>query len=338
MPTNHAAYLPEKQAPKLDVREAPYVEPQENQILIKTTAMAINPVDWKIQSYGMFFEKYPNILGCDVAGTVAAAHSSVKGFSSGDRVFGHCMSLATGNQAQAGYQEYVILQAPLFAKTPSNIKDEEAVVLPLGIDTAASALFEDAGLGMKMPPSTEGKGKTLFVWGGSSSVGSCAIQLASAAGYEVVTSASKHNFDFCKQLGASQVFDYKDSKFVDDVVAALKGKDVVGALDSISEQSTVPTSCEILAKSGGKKLLQTVLPGSDSMATEGVTVHPVFGITPAWNAVGPHIWQYLPKALQEGSFKAKPDPVSAGKGLESLQNGMDMNKKGVSGKKVVVTL
>lgn len=59
---------------------------------------------------------------------------------------------------------------------------------------------------------------------------------------------------------------------------------------------------------------------------------------PAHNEVGPHIWKWLPKALQDGSYKAKPDPISAGKGLKSVQGGLKMNKDGVSGKKVVITL
>lgn len=78
-----------KQAPQLEVREAPYPSsPEENQILVKTTAVAVNPVDWKIQDHGMFLEKYPNILGCDVSGSVVATGPGVSGFSKGDRVFG----------------------------------------------------------------------------------------------------------------------------------------------------------------------------------------------------------------------------------------------------------
>ena len=84
--------------------------------------------------------------------------------------------------------------------------------------------------------------------------------------------------------------------------------------------------------------MQAVLPGSEQHATAGVEVHPVFGITPAYNEVGPHLWKWLPKALQDGAYKAKPDPISAGKGLESVQGGLKMNKDGVSGKKVVITL
>lgn len=279
MPTNHAAYLMAKQAPQLEVHESPYVEPEENQILVKATAVAVNPVDWKIQDYGMFFEKFPNILGCDTAGTVVSTGPGVSGFSKGDRVFGHNMSLATGNQAQAAYQEYVILQLPLVGKIPNNIKDEEAVVLPLCFDTAASGLFEDVGLGLALPPSSDGNGKAVFIWGGSSSVGSNAIQLTAAAGYEVYTTASKHNHEYCKSLGATQVFDYKDPNLVDDVVAALKGKDVVGGMDTISEERTIKASCEILSKAGGVKKLELVLPGADAHATAGVTAHCVFGVS-----------------------------------------------------------
>ena len=59
----------------------------------------------------------------------------------------------------------------------------------------------------------------------------------------------------------------------------------------------------------------------------------------AKNEVGERVWQdFLPKALQAGKFLAKPDPKVAGKGLESIQAGCDMQKAGVSARKVVVTL
>lgn len=63
-------------------------------------------------------------------------------------------------------------------------------------------------------------GQTVVVWGGSTSVGSNAVQLAVAAGYEVVTTASPRNFDHVRALGASAVFDYNSSTVVQDIIGA----------------------------------------------------------------------------------------------------------------------
>ena len=73
-------------------------------------------------------------------------------------------------------------------------------------------------------------GKTLLVWGGSTSVGSNTIQLAVAAGYEVITTASPKNFDYVKKLGASQAFDYRSKTVVGDLIHAFKDKTIAGAL------------------------------------------------------------------------------------------------------------
>ena len=68
------------------------------------------------------------------------------------------------------------------------------------------------------------------MWGGSTSVGSNAIQLAAAAGYEVITTASPRNFDYVKSLGAAQVFDYNSPSVMPDIIAAFAGRTLAGAI------------------------------------------------------------------------------------------------------------
>ena len=82
-------------------------------------------------------------------------------------------------------------------------------------------------------------------------MGSNAIQLAVAAGYEVIITASPKNFDYAKRLGASQVFDYQSPTVVADIVAAFKGRKSVGAL-AIGQMS--PASCiDIVSQIEGRK-------------------------------------------------------------------------------------
>ena len=98
------------------------------------------------------------------------------------------------------------------------------------MSTAACGLFSTDHLALQYPSATPNStGKTLLVWGGSTSVGSNAIQLAVAAGYEVVTTSSPRNFDYVKELGASQIFAYKSTTVVEDVIEAFEDKTIVGA-------------------------------------------------------------------------------------------------------------
>lgn len=74
-------------------------------------------------------------------------------------------------------------------------------------------------------------GETLLVWGASPSVGSNAVQLATASGYAVIATASPRNHDLVRKLGAAEVFNHGDGKVVENLVAALKGKRLVGAFN-----------------------------------------------------------------------------------------------------------
>ncbi|CBF73475.1 protein cipB [Aspergillus nidulans FGSC A4] len=308
---NAAAWLTEAKAHPFQVKEAPSYTPEENEILVKNHAVAINPVDGSLQSKAWWPMNYPTILGQDVAGEVVQVGPNVARFQPGDRVVGHAVGMATKRLQDNAFQAYTILQTNMASQLPSEISYEDAAVLPLGLSTAASGLFQD-------------------------DVGSNAIQLGVAAGYEVFTTASPKNFDYVKELGASQVFDYHSATVAQDLVAALQGKTVAGAMDCIGFAAT-PLTVEVVSKSQGVKFVSTVKGGFQ--APEGVTVKSVFGTTIKDNQVGKAIYEdYLPKALKAGSFIPAPVALVAGKGLESVQAAVDLQAQGTSAQKVVVSL
>ena len=103
----------------------------------------------------------------------------------------------------------------------------------------------------------------MLIWGASSSVGSVAIQLARAAGYKVFATASRRNFDFAKELGASEVFDYTDSEVVEKIKDRLKGAKLAGVYDSIGEEGTTRACAEVLSNAGGGVLPTVLWPPSD---------------------------------------------------------------------------
>ncbi len=343
-PRNRASWLMAKQSPVNVVDSAPYTSPSADELVIKTKAIALNPADIVVQKLGILLKDYPAILGCDVAGEVVEVHPSLADvYSVGDRVIGAatCLHRKDGAYCYSAFQEYVVLKLPSIAKIPKEVAYEDASVLPLGINTAASCLFIDETLGLKAP-SIDGtkasQGKTLLVWGASSSVGSCGVQMATHAGYEVVGVASKRNHEMVRGSGASMCFDQSDPTLVDDIVTYLNGKEVVGAFDAISNDSTLNAICEILDRSGGRKLVASVMPGAEEKATKGVKIITNFATDMASSGLSKAIWQWLNKTMQENRIKYMPQSEVVGKGLEHVQQAVDLLAKGVSAKKLVVSM
>ncbi|KAK4495548.1 hypothetical protein PRZ48_013880 [Zasmidium cellare] len=339
MPSNTAAWI---KAPKerFQVEEAPYTSPGAKEIIVKTAAVAINPLEYKIQDYnppvGGNEIKYPTILGSDLAGTVVELGSAVSKWKVGDRVMAHTFGAVIGKPAQAAFQEHVVLADWLPTPVPDDIALDKAVVLPLACDTATAGLFLQLGLDVSGLGNGRSAGEVLLLWGGSSSVGCVAIQMARAAGYEVFATASPRNHEFCRSLGATQVYDYGKSDVEAEILTALKGKKVVGALDCIADnEKTVPALGRILTEVEGKKKIVAVLqPGEiDGVEVQRVSIPDLFR-SEHYDQV--HAW--LASALKDGVLRCKPDPIIIGKGLESIQEGIDTLRKGVSAAKVVVKL
>ncbi|KAI1410606.1 GroES-like protein [Hypoxylon sp. FL1857] len=339
MATNNGAWIKAAKSHPFVVEPAPVWTPEANEILVKNHAIAINPVDGSLQAAGWWPLNYPTMLGQDVAGTVAAVGPNVTSFKVGDRVVGHAVGMATKRDQDNAFQEYTILQTNMTAALPNNIPYEKAAVFPLALSTAACALYQETHLNLQLPtvPPQKPTGKTFIVWGGASAVGSNAIQLAVHSGYEVITTASPKNFEYTKKLGASQVFDYASPTVQDDLINAMKGKTSAGALDCIggAPQGILQ---QVLAKSEGVKAIASTKRGWPEPPA-GVEMYSIFGTTLKDNFVGKAIYNdFLPAALQAGTYIPAPEPVVVGKGLDKIQEAVDLVKKGVSATKLVVTL
>jgi len=340
-PTNTAAWLVAEKARPLEAKSAPYTTPGEKEIVVKNGALGLNLVDWARQDFGnaLFpWVTYPCVLGSDVAGEVVEIGSAVKDYNVGDRVLGMAIGLTSNRPADGAFQAYTVLPSHMASKIPSSLTYESASAIPLAISTAACGLFQKEYLGLPLPtaPARSASGETLLIWGGSSGVGSNAIQLAVAAGFEVVSTASPKNFEYVKKQGASRVFDYHSDSVVADIVAALRGKKSAGAL--AIGNGTIEPCIKIVQQVGGKQFVASANPLPNEIP-EGVGCKFIFGSDLKDNEVGPAIFvDYLPKALEDGTFVASPPAEVAGEGLGSVQGALDELKKGVSAKKLVVKL
>ncbi len=372
MPTNTAAYINAKHA-KLEVGDAPYTAPGDDQIVVRNRAVAINPLDWIIQVEGSLtygWLNYPTVLGSDVAGEVVEVGKAVTRFRVGDRVLAHAVGVDkdTNRAAEGAFQEYTVVLERMAAPIPDAMPFQDAAVLPLAVSTASCGLFQEDQLGLRYPTAdAPPTGQTVLVWGGSTSVGSNAIQLAAAAGYEVITTASPRNFDYVKSLGATQVFDYNSATVVPDIIAAFDGRTLAGA---IAFGDTGAASCvRIVGKCKGKRFVAIASPPVtfDTLAdgnrgrfgrarvilrligsnvglqfrsrTHRVGTKYIFGTTLKGNEVSNAIYRdFLPSALAEGRYLTAPKPTVIGAGVGEFQRAMDIQLKGVSATKIVVTL
>ncbi|KAJ5192319.1 hypothetical protein N7449_008461 [Penicillium cf. viridicatum] len=373
---NRAAWLT-KSGQALQVGLAPFTAPSAHQIVVRNGAVAVNSVEWTKQLVGktMLFPwiKYPFILGNDCAGQVVQVGNMVTHIKVGDRVLAHALSMdqAVNKSSEGAFQNYTVIRDNMAAVIPRWLSYEEACVIPLSLSTAATALFGRDFLFLHHPGVPRGTGpdwlpEVVLVWGGSTSIGSNAIQLAAAAGYEVITTCSPQNFEYVTGLGASAVFDYRDPLTIRQIVDLMDHKKVVGAI-AIGNDSA-EACIEVLRRTeGGSKFVARVdipIPFPEQKPTTkfqllravsasvwsnikvlkkskkcGVKTKLISGTSAAHTEVGAMVYnQFLPGALATGVFVAAPKPRVVGKGLEQIQTALNCHMRGVSAQKVVVSL
>ena len=339
MPTNHSLWQDKVGVPGA-IRESPIPSQlKDSELVVKVHAWALNPCDAMLQDQSLPFITYPVILGEDVAGTVKAVGSSAaSNFKVGDRVVGMAYGATRGNPEYGGFQDYLILDHTLACKIPDFMSFSDASVFPLCITTSSAALFSKDYLGLPFPTvNPTSAGKSILIWGGSSAVGSNAIQLAKAAGFEVVTTCSPRNFDYVKSLGAEKVFDSNGPSAVEDIVAEIDKGTCAGIYHAAGP---VATTCQVSHKSKQKLFVASTNPVMEGDAPEGVEAKMTFGTggVEMFQEILPATFGgFLPAALTQGMYKVAPTPeIVPTKGLEGIQEALDILKKGVSAKKLVV--
>ncbi|KAK6079452.1 zinc-binding dehydrogenase family superfamily [Seiridium cupressi] len=345
---NHCAVLPHLKAHPMIITTSPIPVPIGSEVLIRVHAVAVNPADWAVQTLGVVIkpEAYPYVNGVDVAGEILSVGPSQKRFKPGDRVTATAMAYTKSENKYGGFQEYLISVEPLMAQIPDHVSYAEGAVLPLGLTTAAAMLYSPELMGLDVPKigtPVNSKNKIVVVWGGSSSVGSNAIQTAKAAGYIVAATASEKQHNFMRDIGVDYVYDYTKEGVVDEIVAALEGKEeVAGVFDAIYVEPTIRSCAEIAHRLEGNKIVGTVLaPGMPVPGGLPVDVRTIVNEVVRLNQTetGKAIWvDWLGGALADGSMKCKPDPDIVGRGLKKIQDAVDAIPKGVSGRKLVVEL
>ncbi|KAA1476159.1 GroES-like protein [Dentipellis sp. KUC8613] len=342
--TQRAVLVQDKKTVALET--IPLDKPGPGQVLVKNSVIAQNPGDWKAREWDLGILRSTKGFGYDFAGRIAALGEGVTGWKIGDRVAGYVMPVKATKIAQNAYCEYTLAAANPLIRIPDNISDEEAATIPLAAFTSLHLLNIVADIPKRAPLG----GRALLVWGGSSSLGQFAIQLAHIAGYKVIATASPRNHALVKNLGAAVAIDYHAPDVVEQIIAA-SGRDGVDYVyDAVAEHGSTELASKTLRKDGPRKAA-VVIPLDVSNLDPSVDYYystPVafldhdiefgglyiprnkadlaLGIDFAENASG---W------LREGRLKPSPFTVRPG-GLSGVQDGLDFMKAGkVSGTKLV---
>jgi NADPH2:quinone reductase len=210
-------------------------KPGAGEVRVKVHAVGLNPVDYKLAASGLPNWDYPVVLGMDIAGVVDAVGKGVEEWEPGDPVYYH------GNRNRpGGFGQYAIVTTKALSWLPDGLSYTDAAALPCAGFTAYQAIHRK--LQVKA-------GKTILVQGGAGGVGGFAIQLAKAAGLKVITTCSRHNNNFVKDLGATDIIDYQTEDVVNRVMQLTDGRGVDYIVDTVSSESATK-GLEMLAYNG----------------------------------------------------------------------------------------
>ncbi|MFG2132490.1 NAD(P)H-quinone oxidoreductase [Streptomyces sp. NPDC048751] len=192
--------------------------PGENEVLVDVVASAVNRAD--IMQRQGFYDPPPGASvypGLECSGRIAAIGPGVSGWAVGDEV---CALLSGG-----GYAERVAVPAGQLLPVPEGVGLKEAAALPEVVCTVWSNVFMVSHLR---------PGETFLVHGGSSGIGTMAIQLAKAVGAKVaVTAGSKEKLEYCAGLGAEILINYREQDFVAEIEQATNGAGADVILDNM---------------------------------------------------------------------------------------------------------
>ena len=270
----------------LTVSELPDPEPGPGEVVLDVAATAVNRADL-LQRQG-FYPPPPgasDVIGLECSGTIAALGPDVTGWAVGDEV---CALLAGG-----GYASRVAVPVGQLMPVPAGIDLVTAAALPEVACTVWSNVFMVAGL---RPD------EVFLVHGGGGGIGTFAIQLASALGARVFTTAgSEEKLARCRELGAEGAINYREQDFVEEVRAATDGHGADVILDNMGAKY-LPRNVDLLADEGrlviigmqggvkGELDISTLLGKRGAVIATALRSRPIEGKAKICASVVEHVW------------------------------------------------
>jgi putative PIG3 family NAD(P)H quinone oxidoreductase len=306
----------------LALGEVPDQEPGPGEVAIAVAATAVNRPDL-LQRQGL----YPpppgasDVLGLECSGTIAALGDGVTGWSVGDE----CCALLAGG----GYAERVVCPVGQVMPVPTGVTLEEAASLPEVVCTVWSNVFMIAGLRPE---------EWILVHGGAGGIGSMAIQLASAAGARVMTTAgSAEKLAQCAELGAEVTIDYHEQDFVAEVRNATDGHGADVILDNMGA-SYLSRNVEALATEGrlvvvglqggtkGELDLNQLMGKRGAIVSTRLRPRPLADKAAICAAVVEHVWPLVAEGAVRPVVRTTLPLAEAGRAHALLESGAHSGK------------
>ncbi|RYP39904.1 hypothetical protein DL767_002023 [Monosporascus sp. MG133] len=337
------------------VREVPIPQIRDGWVLVKVNAVALNPADWKHIDYGAADTGCR--IGFDYSGIVVDIGSNVTKFKKGDRIAGAVHGGKRTDHALGAFAQYIIAKAAVQIHIPDELSDEEAATLGVGMSTVGLGLYKS--LGLPLPDTPAQVPFPVLIHAASTAAGILGIQYAKASGLIVIATASPHNFNYLRSLGADAVFDYKSPTCASEIKEHTKNK-LRFVWDCMGTGAAICAAAMSDAEPGIYGTINPISPEDERLLHERnpnidgprfVLGYDAFGETytfmgktvPAkpesleYTAMFYELSQHL---LAEGVIKPiKPTINKGGSGLGAALNGLDELRGGnVSGTKLVYTL
>ena len=221
----------DKKGAELEIREISTPIPEEDEVLVKIMTAAVNPLDnMIIRGEVKLIVPYamPLVMGNEFAGIVEKTGKNAARFKPGERVYGRMPLKKIG-----AFAEYAAVKETALAVIPEYLSFEEAATVPLTALTAMQA-FEVMDVHA---------GESVFISGGTGSLGAMAIPMAKSLGLRVYTNGSGENEERVRKLGAEKFIDYRKENYAD----VLSGVDHV--LDTLGDRE-LPNEFKVLKEGG----------------------------------------------------------------------------------------
>jgi NADPH:quinone reductase-like Zn-dependent oxidoreductase len=287
----------------MEYKGYPDPSPGPDEVLVRVAATSINPFDIKRRSgEAKAFApiNFPGVIGVDVAGTIIRCGNKVKGFSTGERVFG---------MADQTYAELCVAKAEWLAKIPVGLDLVEAAAIPLVTTTGYQLIMKGALVQ---------RGQSVLVTGALGSVGRSAVFTAKSLGARVIAGVRKKQLEQAEELNVDGVVAIDDQ----DAVSSLQ------TLDAVADTVNGKTSELLIGKVKAGGIFASVLGAPQNSADyASVKVVPVYAQSDAKALLE------MAQAVVEGRLAI---PIAAKKPLKDAGEAHALVAKGINGKVLLV--
>ncbi|KAI1340157.1 GroES-like protein [Xylariaceae sp. FL0016] len=314
----------------------PIPEIGEDEVMIRSHYVGLNPIDWKSVDYNFCLPQFPWVTGREMSGVVARVGSKVKSLHKGDSVW----TSTYYKDLRAGcFQEYVVVPSHTVLPIPSTVSFEAAACLGVAALTASMTLWKWLGVPIPSCHTDATEEQWLLIWGGSTVTGQFATQIARRSGLKVITVTSAETRLLSKRLGANHVVtrDGKsDEELVNEIRQVTDGK-ITRAIDLVGPK-TAALVLRAVSKDVPVAFAPLAMMSSSQIVPENVIVHTVEMKQFVLDKSNVRYTEELGKMLEAGNIELPELHLVEG-GLDVVQEGLEMLKRGnMKGKKLVVKM